>query len=414
MSERPHVAILGAGPIGLEAALAAADCGFPFTLYEATMEVAGHVRSWGHVRLFTPWELDASPRMRAALAAAGHPPPGDGACPTGRELVERVLRPIADLPRIRDHLRLGAEVRQVGRRGLLKHEEIGSAERGRRPFRLLVRDTGGEGLDGGARESVEEADVVIDCTGLTEPNALGDGGIPAPGEEALAGAICHRVPDLEREAAGWAGRRVLLVGAGHSAQTAVRELLGEGKNGTPAGAARVIWALRSERPKLEPQPDDPLPERAALTAAAARLVADPPPALEVRTGVVVDALARGQDGIVATLRRADGGTESVTVDRVLALTGRVGDHRLYRQLQVHECYATCGPMKLAAALLGADSSAGGGGDCLDQTSQGADTLLNPEPGFFILGAKSYGRRSDFLMRVGWEQVGEVFGLLGGD
>ena len=407
MSEKPHVAILGAGPIGLEAALAAAEGGFPFTLYEATMEVAGHVRSWGHVRLFTPWGLDASPRMRGALAAAGQPVPENDACPTGRELVERVLRPITELPQIQGHLRLGTEVLQVGRRGLLKHEEIGSAERGRRPFRLLVRDTGGEASEGGATERVEEADVVVDCTGLTEPNALGDGGIPAPGEEALAGAICHHVPDLEREPADWAGRRVLLVGAGHSAQTALRELLREG------GAAKVTWALRGEQPMLEPQPDDPLPERAALTAAAARLVAESPPALEVRTGVVVDALARAKGGIAVTLRHAGGETESVTVDRVLALTGRVGDHHLYRQLQVHECYATCGPMKLSAALLGADGSAGGG-DCLDQSSQGADTLLNPEPGFFILGSKSYGRRSDFLMRVGWQQVGEVFGLLGAE
>ena len=64
-------------------------------------------------------------------------------------------------------------------------------------------------------------------------------------------------------------------------------------------------------------------------------------------------------------------------------------------------------MTLAAALMGA----GGGGDCMQQTSQGADTLKNPEPGFFILGSKSYGRRTDFLMRVGWSQVDEVFGLL---
>ena len=81
---------------------------------------------------------------------------------------------------------------------------------------------------------------------------------------------------------------------------------------------------------------------------------------------------------------------------------------MYRQLQVHECYATCGPIKLSAALLGA-----GGADCLTQSSHGADTLVNPEPGFCILGIKSYGRNNTFLMRVGWEQVGEVFGLLGG-
>ena len=67
-------------------------------------------------------------------------------------------------------------------------------------------------------------------------------------------------------------------------------------------------------------------------------------------------------------------------------------------------------MKLAAALL---AQGDGSGDCLDQTSLGAETLVHPEPGIFILGIKSYGRRSDFLMRVGWEQVDEVFGLLAG-
>jgi hypothetical protein len=96
----------------------------------------------------------------------------------------------------------------------------------------------------------------------------------------------------------------------------------------------------------------------------------------------------------------------VVVDRVLALNGGVGDFTLYRQLQVHECYATAGPMKLAAALLGA-----AGGDCLTQESHGPDTLRNPEPGFFIVGAKSYGRNSQFLLRIGWSQVDDVFALL---
>jgi hypothetical protein len=96
----------------------------------------------------------------------------------------------------------------------------------------------------------------------------------------------------------------------------------------------------------------------------------------------------------------------VVVDRVLALTGAVGDNRLYRQLQVHECYAFDAPMKLSAALLGA-----AGGDCLAQASHGVEALTNPEPGFYILGAKSYGRNNTFLMRTGWEQVAEVFGAI---
>ena len=79
-SRSPHLAILGAGPTGLEAALAAAEAGHPFTLYEAGDAVAAHVRDWGHVRLFSPWDLDVSPRARTRLAREGvEVPAGDGA-----------------------------------------------------------------------------------------------------------------------------------------------------------------------------------------------------------------------------------------------------------------------------------------------------------------------------------------------
>jgi hypothetical protein len=77
-------------------------------------------------------------------------------------------------------------------------------------------------------------------------------------------------------------------------------------------------------------------------------------------------------------------------------------------LQVHECYATLGPIKLAAALL-----KHAGGDCLTLGPQGPETLRNPEPNFYLLGAKSYGRNSQFLLRTGFEQVREVFTLITG-
>ena len=105
MSKR--IAILGAGPTGLEAALAAAEAGRPFTLYEAAPTVAGNVRAWGHVRLFTPWEMNVSPRMRRHLEARR---PDPARCPTGDELAERLLEPLAALPEIAPHLRLGTRV----------------------------------------------------------------------------------------------------------------------------------------------------------------------------------------------------------------------------------------------------------------------------------------------------------------
>ena len=104
--------------------------------------------------------------------------------------------------------------------------------------------------------------------------------------------------------------------------------------------------------------------------------------------------------------RAAGKKRAWDCDAVIANVGYTPDTNLYRELQIHECYASLGPMKIAAALLGQKAQ-----DCLKLTSPGPDTLRNPEPNFYILGAKSYGRGSHFLLRFGFEQVRDVFELI---
>jgi len=398
---KPTIAILGAGPTGLEAALAASEAGFPFKLYEQSDEVAGYIREWGHVRLFSPWSLDISPRARKRLEAEGLelPPEDSDECPTGLELYERVLAPLAALDEIQENLETGVRVAAIGRERYVKSDEIGTGKRSEQPFRILLRKTGG-------REWIEHADVVIDTTGTYgHPNALGAGGIEAPGEREVEGRIVRSIPNFSRDASAWAGRTILLVGAGHSAQTAAAALaeLSEDAAGT-----RVWWSLRSPEPNWHVDSDDPLPSRRDLTDRARALASGESEAIEAIPGTVVDALELRDGRVAVHLKKEDGEVRTLAVDRVLALTGAVGDHTLYRQLQVHECYATSGPMNLAAALLSE-----GGGDCLAQVSHGLDSLKNPEPNFYILGSKSYGRNNTFLMRAGWDQVADVFAGLEG-
>jgi NAD(P)-binding Rossmann-like domain len=357
-----RIAILGAGPIGLEAALAAARRGDDFTVYEAAPSVGGHVRRWGHVRTFTPWAMNVSPRMRAALPSA---PAGD-ALPTGDELAGELLVPVAATAHLAGRIRLSTRVLGVGREGLLKHEAIGDPRRAARPFRLLIARPDGS-------EAIAHADIVIDATGTySNPNRLGDGGIDAVNERAFEDRIERWLPPPSR-ARQWAGKTILLTGSGHSAQTAARQLAELARD---AAGTRVVWAVRKAEPDWGAVPGDPLPERAALNAAAAELAGGASDAVALRAGCVTEALRGRGDRIVVTLR--NGEPEEVEVDRILALNGGVGDHALYRQLQIHECYATSGPMSLAAALLGER-----GGDCLAVGSHGPETLRNPEPGFFI-------------------------------
>ncbi|WND39757.1 NAD(P)-binding domain-containing protein [Streptomyces sp. BB1-1-1] len=376
-----HVAILGAGPVGLDAALACTDAGWPFTVYEAADTVAAHVRAWGHVRLFTPWDLNVSRRMRTHLP---HAPAGDD-CPTGTELATRLLDPVAALPALEGRIRYGTRVAAVARTGLLKHEQIGTDTRAAAPFTLL--------LDSPDGEATAEADLVLDCTGTySHPNTLGLGGIPAPGERAIADRITRALPDT-RDPGRWAGT-VLLVGAGKSAQTAARDL-------AALPDTRVEWSVRSPAPDWGAVLNDTLPGRQHLVDTSRALVDGANDRVTVHTGAHVRALHGAGDRVRVTLTTT-GGPREVVCDHIVALTGYTGDASLYRQLQVHECYATGAPMNLSAALLGS-----AGGDCLAQPSVGIDALRNPEPHFFILGAKSYGRLNTFLLRTGYEQIDQL-------
>ncbi|MBW3611909.1 MAG: FAD-dependent oxidoreductase [Actinobacteria bacterium] len=395
VATRPRLAIVGAGPIGLDAALAATERGWPFTIYEAGGGPGASVRAWGHVRMFTPWSMNVSPRMRARLGAAGTAVPSGEECPRGHDLAERLLGPVADLAELRASLEVETRVVGIGRHGLLKHEEIATPARAERPFRLLLSGPGG-------RQRVAQADVVIDCSGTYgHANSTGDAGIPAVGEQQLETRIRRTVPHVAAEEQHWAGRRTLLVGGGHSAQTAAADLAALGRR---VPGTEVVWAVRAMEPTWGAVADDPLPERAALVEQTQRLAGGDDPSVRLVTGAVVESLAERDGRLAVTLR--NGSSEAVVVDQVLSLTGYVGDAELYRQLQVHECYATAAPINLSAALLGAAA-----GDCLGQESHGVDVLRNPEPNFFILGSKSYGRNSQFLLGVGWDQVDEVFGAL---
>ncbi len=451
-SNSPHLAILGAGPIGLEAALAATERGWSFTLYEAGDRVADAMRRWGHIRLFSPWSINVSARARRVLEGEAEIP-DDHECPTGDELVDRVLDPLARTPQIHPHLKLQHRVLEIGRRGFLKGDAIGTGERDAAPFRLLI--------DTPAGEQAASADVVLDCTGVYgQPNPAGADGIRALGETAAEPWITRHLPDFQHDPSQWANQRILLLGSGASAKTAARALA---QLVTSHPQKQIVWAMRSDPADWRLDPDDPLHERQQLLESAISLIAEDSkfeilPNTQIQRFLIGDSVedllteealseealteealtdealteealteealaeeslaeeALTEESVVegappapiqVELVQQDGALHKVTVDRVLALTGYSADNHLYRQLQVHECYATGAPMKLSAALL----SDGGSADCLQQPEVGAEALTNPEPGFFILGAKSYGRNPTFLMRNGFAQVDEVFDLL---
>ncbi|MGL4551887.1 MAG: FAD-dependent oxidoreductase, partial [Gemmataceae bacterium] len=303
----PHLAILGAGPVGLEAALYADALGLPFAVYERG-EPGDYVNSWGHVRLFTPWGQNTSTLGRAALHANSPRGtlPADADVLTGREFRDAYLVPLATQQPLAGRVHPKTAVLRVGR--------------GRSRFRLLLR-----GPDG--KERVEEADAVLDCTGnYANPRFLGEGGIPAVGELVAREHVAWGLEDvLGAREKHYAERNVLVIGAGMSAATTVCLLaaLAAKSPGT-----WTTWAARGpgSTPLKRPM-SDPLRERDQVAGRANMLATRGEGNVEFRPSSQVESIeSKGKDaGFVVHFA---GDKKPVEVERVIANVGHAADDRL--------------------------------------------------------------------------------------
>src|SRR5215217_3315431 len=134
------VAVIGAGPIGLAAAAHLVRRGETPLIFEAGDSVGASVLQWAHVRVFSPWRYNTDPVATSMLEAAGWTSPPADALPTGKELVERYLKPLSELPQINRQLRLKARVVSITRQGFDKMKTPG---REHAPFALQVCSTSG-------------------------------------------------------------------------------------------------------------------------------------------------------------------------------------------------------------------------------------------------------------------------------
>ena len=225
------VAVIGAGPVGLAAAAHLVKYRQPFVVLEAGSEPGAAVRQWGHVRTFSPWRYMVDGAARELLEAEGWRSPDQQRLPTGDELVDGYVAPLARHQAIAPHIRYHARVTAIGRKDF---DKVRTKGRDRQPFE--IRLSNGESID---------ARAVIDASGTwSRPNPAGSGGIAAAGESRFADRIAYGIPDvLTLARSRYAGKRVLVVGSGHSAFNVILDLL---TLADEAAETRIVWAMRRD------------------------------------------------------------------------------------------------------------------------------------------------------------------------
>jgi len=391
------IAVLGAGPVGLAAVAKLIERGLPFVLLEAGREVGSHLEDFGHVRLFSPWRYNVDGSIAALLKPTGWTAPDPDGLPLAREVVEQVLKPFARLPAVAAGLRLGVQVLAVSREGI---DKVKSAGRDQAAFVIRAR-RGDEHVELRAR-------AVIDATGTWRtPNPLGANGLPAIGEREAASRIFYGIPDvLGAHRHRHAARRTLVVGAGHSAANALLALaeLAKAEQGT-----RLAWAVRS--PVLTRVfgggDADALPARGQLGASLRRM--RDAGQLEFLGGLRITEIRERAGALTVVGLDVEGRQIEVDgIDEVICATGQRPDLSLTSELRI----------KLDPWLESTDAL----GPLIDPNLHSCGTvrphghreLSHPEPGFYTLGVKSYGRAPTFLMATGFEQARSVVAAIAGD
>jgi hypothetical protein len=390
------VAVIGAGPVGLAAAAQLVTRGVPVKLYEASDSVAASVRDWGHVRLFSPWQFNMDEAAKGLLRESGWQEPPADVLPTGRELIDAYLEPLARTPKIAAALQTKTRVQAISRRGI---DKVVSRDRENHPFAITVVN--------GAGPRVDFARAVIDASGTWQtPNPLGASGNPAAGEAAFADRIAYGIPDVPgKDRAIYAEKRVLVIGGGHSAANALLDLARLTQSNSKT---RIIWAVRSANLDriFGGGFADQLPARGKLGADLKALTESGQ--LRLVLGFYAESLASHADGISVRGRNRMGSLVLDPVDRIIVATGFRPDLSMTRELRLDldpwlECPRVLGPM-IDPNLH----------SCGTIRPHGYNELSHPEPNYFPVGIKSYGRAPTFLMATGYEQARSVVAHLAGD
>ncbi|XZE21087.1 hypothetical protein SH449x_000981 [Pirellulaceae bacterium SH449] len=273
------IAIIGGGPVGIEAGIYARFLGYHVSIFE-TRRVGHRMHDWHNRPLGVAVSECTTPLGLAAIKAQNPEyefPPLDKIW-TGQEFAEEYLIPLAKTDLLFDDIHFLSPVRDVSRCQTDRETIEDLQERCNDEFRLLVA-----GQHRG--DWISKADVVLDCRGCFQSQSgMGPGGGQAIGEKEFESHLLkHSVQDRKFEAKSIRDKSICLVGSTWHATLFAQEFW-DARVDYPG--TKLLWLVPEDREKWP----------AGMKRLAELIQSDPAGPVQLLATLGVDKVRRSVDG----------------------------------------------------------------------------------------------------------------------
>lgn len=334
------VVIVGAGAVGVESATMAKHLGFDTIILEKGEDIAYNMSRFSHLDMFSPWSYNYSPLGISILKQKGIFKKPQNEYEQTHDYIKNYLKPLAKVQKL--NIKYNTQVQSIAKSQITKTDMMGD-NREKYLFRLLIET--------GQKEWFIYAKHVIDASGVYDnPLYFGEGRMAAINEKKHQNSIHYQAIDKEKLSEKFRSKTTLLIGTTccmAKSVAVIKKFMDEDDT------TKIIYVDETGlKPYIHQLKNDIFKKRVEVINNANELLDSFYPQVKVLKKSSIYAIEKNQNGFEVFLNAYDKQESfSVSVDNIVSNCGFEADNSIYKQLQVHECYASHAPMNLAANML---------------------------------------------------------------
>jgi len=212
------IIIIGAGPLGLAIAVRLFLKKRSFLVLEKGESAGANILKWGHVNLFSNWQDCVDSKSQKLLNEYIPTTYSPDDFPTGNEFVNQYIKPLANLKQLKNNILLNSNVVNINFDNTTKD------------FTIIYHKNN--------VPRIIKSKVVIDASGT-----WGNFNKLIKNQDEFFGSTCFGIPNSKQIIDCFQNSTIAIIGNGHSAMNSI-DFVSQYSN------AKIYWVLRNEEPRF--------------------------------------------------------------------------------------------------------------------------------------------------------------------